>query len=69
LRYDTPRRQCHAGGDGEAERDALAALLENMGFAVTPTNSGLASDQQIASRDFTIAMIDLGRPDQAGEFS
>ena len=53
--------------DGDAERHTLTAILQHMGFAVTAVNSGLAYYQELASRAFTIAVIDLGLPDQAGE--
>ena len=53
--------------DGEAERHTLTAFLQHMGFAVTAVSSGLAYYQELASRAFTIAVIDMGLPDQAGE--
>jgi DNA-binding response OmpR family regulator len=53
--------------DGDAERHTLTAFLQHMGFAVTAVNSGLAYYQELAGRAFTIAVIDLGLPDQAGE--
>lgn len=53
--------------DGEAERLTLTAFFLHMGFAVTAVNSGLAYYQELASRAFTIAVIDLGLPDQAGK--
>lgn len=53
--------------DGDAERHTLTAFLEYMGFAVTAVASGLSYYQELASRAFTIAVIDLGLPDQAGE--
>ena len=53
--------------DGEAERHTLTAFLQHMGFTVTAVSSGLAYYQELASRAFTIAVIDMGLPDQAGE--
>ena len=53
--------------DSDTVRETLTAFLQDMGFAVTAVNSGLAYYQELAHRAFTIAVIDLGLPDQAGE--
>lgn len=53
--------------DGDAEHPTLAALLEPGRFTVTPANRGLACYPPLANRDFTIAVIALALPDQAGK--
>ena len=48
-------------------RDGLADFLTLSGFSVTAVGDGLSFYRVVAERPFSVAVIDLGLPDQAGE--
>ena len=48
-------------------RESLADYLTARAFQVTAVGTCLAAYQQLAQRDFEIAIIDLGLPDQDGQ--